>query len=179
MQIPPEQGQFMAMLVKMMDVKKALELGVFTGYSSTVVAMALPEDGLLVGCDRNTEWTKMAKDVWEKTGVAHKIDLKTGDALDTLESLLAQGEAGTFDFAFIDADKKCYLEYYELTLQLLRQGGLMVIDNMFRLGQVVDESVNDMGIQTIRALTKKMHDDDRVEISMVPIGDGVMLARKC
>jgi predicted O-methyltransferase YrrM len=178
MQISPEQGQFMALLVQLIGAKKTIELGVFTGYSALVVAAALPEDGKVVACDISKEWTDIAQKFWEKAGVKHKIDLRLAPAAETLENLIAKGEAGTFDFAFIDAEKTGYDNYYEKCLQLLRRGGLIAIDNVLQHGRVADAKANDNNTKAIRALNEKIHDDKRVSISMVQIGDGLTLVYK-
>ncbi len=177
-QIAPEQGQFMAFLVKLMGARRTLEVGVFTGYSSLVVALALPEDGQVVACDISAEWTAVARQYWDEAGVAHKVDLRLAPALETLDRLLEEGQEGSFDFAFIDADKVEYDAYYERCLQLIRPGGLIAFDNVFRHGRVADPTVTDEGTRTIRALNRKLHEDERIDLSMVPIGDGLTLARK-
>lgn len=178
MQIAPEQGQFMALLIQLLGAKKTLEIGVFTGYSALVVALALPEDGRVVACDVSEEYTAIARRYWAQAGVAHKIDLRLAPALETLDQLLAAGEANTFDFAFIDADKSGYDAYYERSLALVRSGGLIAIDNVLWSGRVADPTVTDNRTEKIRALNQKLHDDDRVSLSLVPIGDGLTLARK-
>ncbi len=178
MQISPEQGQFMALLVELIQAKKTLDIGVFTGYSALCVALALPPDGKVVGCDINVEWTKIARRFWEEAGVSDKIDLRLGPAVETLQTLIDENEAGTFDFAFIDADKKNYLEYYEKAFTLLRKGGLIAIDNVLWGGDVADPSENDENVQMIRQVNETLLLDDRVTISMLPIGDGLTLARK-
>ena len=178
MQVAPEQGQFMAMLVKLMGAKKTIELGVFTGYSSLVVALALPVDGRIVACDVNEEYTAIASRYWEKAGVADKIDLHLVPAIITLETLIAKGETETFDFAFIDADKSNYDNYYELCLQLIRPGGLIAIDNVLWGGKVAEEQVEDNRTQTMRNLNKKIYRDDRVDVSLIAIADGLTLAMK-
>jgi predicted O-methyltransferase YrrM len=178
MQISPEQGQFMGLLIELIGAKKTLEIGTFTGYSTLVVALALPEDGKIVACDINGEWTKIAKRFWDLAGVGHKIDLRLAPALETLQALLDEGGAGTFDFAFIDADKVNYPHYYELSLKLLRPGGLMAIDNVLWSGDVADPEVQDVNTVVLRALNEKVLQDMRVTMSMVPIGDGVTLVRK-
>ncbi len=178
MQIAPEQGQFMAWLVQAMGVRRALELGVFTGYSSLAVALALPPDGRLVACDIDPETTQIARRYWEQAGVAHKIDLRLAPAQTTLASLLAQGEANSYDFAFIDADKENYPTYYEQCLQLVRPGGLIMIDNVLRGGAVADPSIQDAATQAIRQLNQKLHQDERIALSMLPLADGVTLAWK-
>jgi predicted O-methyltransferase YrrM len=179
MQISPEQGQFMALLVQLMGAKKTLEVGVFTGYSALVVALALPSDGKVVACDVSEEYTTIARRYWQQAGVADKIELHIAPALETLDQLLAAGQAGTFDFAFIDADKSNYDGYYERSLQLVRSGGLVAIDNVLWSGRVADPQVQDNRTNSIRAFNQKVHEDARVNLSLVPIGDGLTLARKC
>ena len=179
MQISPEQGQFMALLVQLMGAKKTLEVGVFTGYSALVVALALPSDGKVVACDVSEEYTTIARRYWQQAGVADKIELHIAPALETLDRLLAAGQAGTFDFAFIDADKSNYDSYYERSLQLVRSGGLVAIDNVLWSGRVADPQVQDNRTNSIRAFNQKVHEDARVNLSLVPIGDGLTLARKC
>lgn len=179
MQISPEQGQLMSLLVQGLKAEKALEIGVFTGYSSLVVALALPPQGRLVACDINEDYTSIARSYWQKAGVNHKIDLRIAPALETLNQLLQEGQAETFDFAFIDADKSNYDNYYEKVLQLVRVGGLIAIDNVLWSGQVADPNITDNRTEKIRALNQKIHQDPRVTISMIPIGDGLTLALKC
>ncbi|WAL62557.1 class I SAM-dependent methyltransferase [Thermocoleostomius sinensis] len=176
MQISPEQGQFMALLVRLMAAKKTLEIGVFTGYSSLCVALALPADGQMIACDVSDEYTKIAQRYWQLAGVTDKIKLYLAPALDTLDRLLAEGQANSFDFAFIDADKSSYDAYYERTLQLVRVGGLIAIDNVLWSGKVADPTVQDSRTNAIRNLNQKIRDDDRVIPSLVPIADGLMLA---
>lgn len=178
MQIAPEQGQFMGLLVKLMGAKKTLEIGVFTGYSSLSVALALPPDGKIIACDISEEFTAIAQRYWQKAGVDHKIDLRIAPALQTLDNLLASGEKGTFDLAFIDADKANYYEYYERSLQLLRPGGLILIDNVLWDGKVADENVQDESTIAIRNFNAKLHQDQRINLSLVPIADGLTLAWK-
>ncbi|MBV6627205.1 MAG: class I SAM-dependent methyltransferase [Rivularia sp. (in: Bacteria)] len=178
MQISPEQGQFMALLVQLMGAKKALDIGVFTGYSSLVVALALPPAGKMVACDVSEEYTSIARRYWEQAGIADKIDLHIAPAIATLDKLITEGETDSFDFAFIDADKSSYDDYYERALKLIRPGGLIAIDNVLWSGRVADSQIDDNRTKKIRALNKKIHQDDRVTISMVPIGDGLTLARK-
>lgn len=178
MQISPEQGQLMALLVQLMGAKKTLEVGVFTGYSALVVALALPPDGKVVACDVSEEYTAIARRYWQQAGVADKIELHIAPALETLDHLLAAGEANTFDFAFIDADKGNYDGYYERSLQLVRSGGLVAIDNVLWSGKVADPQVQDNRTNGIRAFNQKLHQDSRVSLSLVPIGDGLTLARK-
>ncbi|MBC6478833.1 MAG: class I SAM-dependent methyltransferase [Hormoscilla sp. GM7CHS1pb] len=178
MQIAPEQGQFMALLVQLIGAKKTLEVGVFTGYSTLAVALSLPPDGKIIACDVNQEYTDIAQQYWQAAGVANMIDLRIAPALETLDRLLANGEAQTFDFAFIDADKENYQGYYERSLQLLRTGGLMAIDNVLWGGRVANPEVADRHTQAIRAFNHLLHQDERVTISMVPITDGLTLALK-
>ncbi|MBL1176403.1 class I SAM-dependent methyltransferase [Pantanalinema sp. GBBB05] len=178
MQIAPEQGQLMALLVQLIAAKKTLEIGVFTGYSALAVALALPPDGRVVACDVSEEYTTIARCYWQQAGVADKIELHLAPALETLDRLLAEGAANSFDFAFIDADKSNYDAYYERTLQLVRPGGLIAIDNVLWSGRVADPTVTDNRTQHIRALNQKMHQDSRVLISLVPIADGLTLALK-
>lgn len=177
MQISPEQGQFMALLVKLMGARNAIEVGVFTGYSALSVALALPPEGRLVACDINEEYTSVARPYWREAGVADKIDLRIAPALATLQSLLRDGEAGLYDFAFIDADKVGYDGYYEACLQLVRPGGLIVFDNTLRDGKVLERADND-DTAALQALNIKLREDQRIDISMLPLSDGVTLARK-
>ena len=178
MQIAPEQGQFMALLIKLLGARKTLEVGVFTGYSSLCVALALPSDGKIVACDVSEEYTTIASRYWQAAGVTDKIDLRIAPALDTLDQLLAAGEAGTFDFAFIDADKGNYDGYYERSLQLIRPGGLIAIDNVLWSGRVADSQTKERSTQKIRALNEKLYKDERITLSIVPIADGLTLAFK-
>jgi predicted O-methyltransferase YrrM len=178
MQIGPEQGQFMALLVRLIGARRTIEVGVFTGYSALSVALALPEDGRIVACDVNVEWTAMARKYWDKAGVASKIDLRLAPALETLDALLADGGGGRYDFAFIDADKGNYLGYYERSLALVRRGGLLAIDNTLWSGQVADPARDDKDTQAIRALNDAVHADPRVLPSLLPLGDGLTLALK-
>jgi len=178
MQIGPEQGQFMQLLVQLLRAKKTLEVGVFTGYSALWVAMGLPDDGRIVACDISEEYTAVARRYWKEAGADNKIDLRLGPALETLDELISSGETGTFDFAFIDADKTNYENYYERALQLLRAGGLIAIDNTIWSGQVADPIVQDPDTVAIRRLNEKLHDDQRVGLSMLTVGDGLTLALK-
>ncbi len=178
MQISPEQGQLMGLLLELIGAKNTLDIGVFTGYSALAAALALPANGQVVGCDINGEWTKIAKKYWEMAGMTHKIDLRLAPASQTLQALLDEGKANTFDFAFIDADKLNYPDYYEKSLLLLRQGGLIAIDNTLWDGKVADSSVTDENTQVIRKLNQALHHDDRVTLSLIPIGDGLTLLRK-
>ena len=178
MQISPEQGQFMALLVQLMGAKKTLEIGVFTGYSALAVALALPDDGKVIACDISGEYTAIAKDFWGRAGVSEKIDLRIAPALETLEKLIAEGEAESFDLAFIDADKRNYENYYERVLTLLRPGGLILIDNVLWSGKVVDPIITDKQTQAIREFNEKLHQDSRISLSVVAIADGLTLALK-
>ena len=178
MQISPEQGQFMALLVRLMGARRALEVGVFTGYSALSVALALPEDGRLVACDVSEEWTSVGRRYWQEAGVDGRIDLRIGPAVETLERLIGEGLAGSFDFAFIDADKQNYEQYYELCLELLRPGGLVAVDNVLWSGQVADDVVEDPDARAIVAFNDMISSDGRVDLSLVPIADGLTLALK-
>jgi len=178
MQISPEQAAFMQLLVKLLGVRRALEVGTFTGYSALAVAEAMPADGKLIACDVSNEWTSMGKRHWAAAGVAHKIDLKLAPAVTTLDQLLADGQANTFDFAFIDADKSNYDNYYERALKLVRVGGLIGVDNTLWSGAVVDASRQDADTKAIRALNEKVHGDSRVDVVLMPIGDGLTLCRR-
>jgi predicted O-methyltransferase YrrM len=178
MQISPEQGQFMALLVQLIGARRTIEVGTFTGYSALVVAQALPANGKVIACDVSEAFTAVARRYWARAKVAKKIDLRLAPAKQTLDRLLAAGEAGRFDFAFIDADKGNYGAYYERCLKLLRRGGLIAIDNVLWGGEVANPNANDVDTRAIRALNKKLKGDKRVSISMVPIGDGLTLARK-
>lgn len=177
MQISPEQGQFMALLVRLIGARQTIEIGVFTGYSALSVALALPEDGHLLACDISDEYTRVGRPFWEAAGVAHKIDLQLAPALTTLDARLAAGAAGHYDFAFIDADKTGYDGYYERCLQLLRRGGLIAIDNVLWSGSVA-RPAKDADTATLQALNDKLHRDERIDLSLLPIGDGLTLARK-
>lgn len=178
MQIAPEQGQFMALLVKLISARRALEIGTFTGYSSISIASALPDDGELICCDDSEEWTVMAKKHWRLAGVEDRIQLILGDASKTLRDLIDAGQTGAFDFVFIDADKQSYEDYYELSLQLLRDGGLIAVDNTLWSGDVANPANTEPGTRAIRKFNEMIRQDERVEISLVPIGDGLTLARK-
>jgi len=178
MQIGADQGMFLALLVRLIGAKKAIEIGTFTGYSALSVATALPPDGRLICCDISDEWTSIARRYWAEAGVDDKIELHLRPALETLSQLEENGGAGTFDFAFIDADKTGYDAYYEACLVLLRSGGLIAIDNVLWSGTVADLSDQKPDTVALRAITAKIRDDARVDASLVSIGDGVMLARK-
>ena len=178
MQIAPEQGQFMAMLTRLTHARKAIEVGVFTGYSGLSVARELPEDGRLVACDVSEEWTAIARRYWKEAGVDDRIDLFLAPATQTLDRLIAEGGAGTYDIAFIDADKSNYDAYYERCLTLLRRGGLIMIDNVLWGGSVIDEADQSEDTRAIRALNAKVGRDDRVSCVILPVGDGLTLAMK-
>ena len=176
MQICPEQGALMANIIRIMSAKRTIEIGTFTGYSTLVVALALPEDGEIVACDISKEWTSVGKKKWEQARVRDKIDLRIAPALETLEDLLAEGQEGTFDFAFIDADKTNYLNYYQKCLKLVRRGGVIAIDNVLWSGAVIKNDVNDVDTLAIRELNDYLVRDERVALSMVPVGDGLTIA---
>ena len=178
MQIAPEQGQFMQLLVRLMGARKTLEVGVFTGYSALAVALVLPGDGRIVACDVSEEFTAVGRRYWQEAGVEGKIDLRLAPAADTLQALLDGGQAGTYDFAFIDADKQNYDVYFERSLALVRTGGLLMIDNTLWEGEVADPAIHNPNVDAIRALNDKLHHDARVDLSLLPLADGVTLARK-
>lgn len=178
MQISAEQGQFMQMLVQLLGAVNTLEIGVFTGYSSLCTALALPAEGKIVACDINKGWTSIASRYWAEAGVAQKIDLRLAPAAQTLDGLIAEGRQGSFDFAFIDADKQNYGAYYERALLLLRRGGIVALDNVLWHGSVADASVQDEATEAIRRVNEALHQDERVSISMLPVGDGLTLAMK-
>lgn len=178
MQISPLQGQFMQLLIKLTGAKKTLEVGVFTGYSSLSVALALPPDGRIVACDVSEAFTGVARRYWAEAGVSDKIDLRLGPAVETLDALLAEGQAATFDFAFIDADKEHYVTYYERALQLVRPGGLIAVDNVLWGGAVADPDDTERDTESIRALNQLVLRDERVDECLLPIGDGLTLSRK-
>lgn len=178
MQICPEQGALMANLVRLISAKKAIEVGTFTGYSALAVALALPEDGYLLACDISEEFTSIGKPYWEEAGVSENIDLQISPAIETLESKIEGGESNTYDFAFIDADKINYLNYYELCLDLIRPGGVIAIDNVLWGGSVIDSARTDEDTKAIREINDFIVSDKRVNISMIPVGDGVTLAVK-
>ncbi len=178
MQTSPDQAQFMALVAEMIGARRYLEVGVYTGYSALAVALVLPSDGEVVACDVSAEWTAIGRRYWAEAGVAGKIDLRLAPAADTLAALIAEGRGGTFDLAFIDADKTGYDAYYEATLTLLRPGGVVMLDNMFQDGRVADPAATGPSIEAIRALNAKLRDDARVSVSLLSIGDGLTLARK-
>ncbi|MBC7987977.1 MAG: class I SAM-dependent methyltransferase, partial [Luteimonas sp.] len=180
MQISPEQGQLLALLVKLIGARRTIEIGVFTGYSALAVALALPADGAVLACDVSDEFTRVGRPYWQRAGVADKIHLVLEPALHTLDARIAAGEQGRYDFAFIDADKSNYDGYYERCLRLLRQGGLIAIDNTLWSGKVTEpvDASNDPDTAALQALNLKLRDDARVDMSLLPIGDGLTLARK-
>jgi predicted O-methyltransferase YrrM len=187
MQIPPEQGQFMSFLVKALGVKKALEVGTYTGYSALCIALAMPDDGRIIACDINEKWADIGRKYWQEAGVAHKINFRFGKAVRTLDALIQSGESGSFDFIFIDADKFNYDQYYERSLNLMRPGGVMAIDNVLLFGSVADAGVldadlrkriTDADIDAMRKLNAKIRNDSRVDETMLPIADGLTLVRK-
>jgi caffeoyl-CoA O-methyltransferase len=178
MQTSPEQGQFLHVLTRIIGARKALEVGVFMGYSSTWVALALPAEGRIVACDVSEQYTSRARKTWQEAGVESKIDLRIAPALETLDGLIAQGRSGQFDFAFIDADKANYANYYERALKLLRKGGVIAVDNVLWDGSVIDESDHDADTEAIRAFNRRLHADERVALTLVPLGDGLTLACK-
>jgi caffeoyl-CoA O-methyltransferase len=178
MQISPEYGQFMGLLMQLMGARRTLEVGVFTGYSSLAVALALPPEGRIVACDISEEFTSVARRYWKEAGVDHMIDLRLKPAMETLHELLSEGQRGRFDFAFLDADKTGYEGYYECALELLRPGGIVMVDNVLWSGRLIDESDQTSDTRALRAFNKKLLADSRVSLSMLPLGDGVTLALK-
>jgi caffeoyl-CoA O-methyltransferase len=178
MQTSPEQGQFLQLMARLVGARKTLEVGVFMGYSSTWVALALPPGGKIIACDVSEEYTSRARQTWAQAGVTEKIDLRLAPALATLDGLLESGHAGTFDFAFIDADKANYANYYERALALLRPGGLIAIDNVLWDGAVANPADTEPSTEAIRAFNRKLHDDSRIALSLATIGDGLSLACK-
>jgi predicted O-methyltransferase YrrM len=178
MQISPEQGRLMSLLIKATGARHALEIGVFTGYSSICVAQALPRDGSLIACDRNEKWVGIARRYWKEAGVDNKIELRLGPALETLEALIAEGKQEGFDFIFIDADKENYAHYYERSLVLIRKGGLIAVDNVLWSGRVANPDENDKSTVAIREFNEMLYRDARIELSVIPIGDGLTLALK-
>ena len=178
MQISPDQGQFMALLIEIMGAKLTLEIGTFTGYSALAVARALPKDGRIVACDMSKEYTDVAQRYWKEAGVAEKIELRIGPGVRSLDALIKEGKKGAFDFAFIDADKENYIEYYRRCLTLVRQGGIIAVDNVLWNGAVIDRSNGESTTLAIRAFNAAISKDERIALSMIPIGDGLTLARK-
>ncbi len=178
MRVPQEQGQLLYFLIRMLNAGKVMELGVFTGYSTLWMASALADGGRLVAIDKRDDWRELAETHWDEAGVGEKIDFRVGRAEHVMQDLLKAGEGGSFDLVFVDADKKSYTKYYELALQLLRTGGVMVFDNMLRLGDVIDPEVNDPAVNDIRALNERLRNDDRIVVSMLPFSDGLTLVLK-
>jgi caffeoyl-CoA O-methyltransferase len=177
-QIPPEQGQLLQLLIRMTGARRAIEVGVFTGYSSLAMALALPPDGRIVACDISEEYTRTARRYWAEAGVAGKIDLRIAPAQETLNGLIAAGDGGAFDFVFIDADKTGYSGYYEQCLNLIRSGGVIALDNMLSRGRVLDASAEDSDVAALRKMNEFIHGDDRVDALLLPLGDGLTLAVK-
>ena len=178
MQLLPEQGQLLRWLVELIDARRTLEVGTFTGYSAACAALAMGERGSVVACDVNDEWTQIARRYWEQLGVASRIDLRLAPAADTLDALLSEGQAGSFDLAFIDADKDSYPQYYELCSELVRAGGVVAVDNALWRGRVADPAHSDSATEAVREVTRRIFSDARVSATLVPIGDGLILARK-
>ena len=178
MQIAPEQGALMQLLVRLLGAKRYLEIGTFTGYSALCIALAMPRDGRLVCCDVSEEWTAIARRFWSKAGVSRKVSLRLAPALETLDDLLRKGQAGRFDLAFIDADKVNYGNYFERCLKLVRRGGLIAVDNTLWYGRVAEPAIRDADTRAIRAFNRRLKRDRRVDAALVPIGDGLTLARK-
>lgn len=178
MQVPAEQGQLLQLLIKATGARRTIEVGVFTGYSSLAVALALPEGGRIVACDVSDEWTQTARRYWTEAGVAHKIDLRIGPASETLDALIAKGQAGQFDFAFIDADKPGYARYYEQCLELVRPRAIIALDNMLQRGKVMDAEETEPNVAALRKLNDFIHQDERVDALLLPFGDGLTLAVK-
>jgi len=178
MQIAPEQGQFIALLLQLIKAKKTLDIGVFMGYSSLVMALTLPTDGTVVACEKNEEYAAIARHWWQQAGVLDKVELRVAPAKETLHHLIEIGASETFDFALIDADKSNYDIYYEQALQLIRSGGLIAIDNVLWSGRVAEPQIPDNRTKKLHALNQKLHQDKRITLSLVPIGDGLTLARK-
>ena len=177
MQISPDEGALLALLVRLIGARRTIEAGTFTGYSALAVALALPDEGRVVACDVSAEWTGIARKFWQEAGVAHKIDLRLAPALETMDALLAQGGSGTFDFAFLDAVKTEYAEYLEHVVRLLRPGGLLAVDNVLWSGRVADAAVRDTDTRALRSFNTALHQDERFDIAMVPVADGLTLAR--
>ncbi len=178
MQIAPEQGQFMGLLVKLMGARRILEIGTFTGYSSLCMAMALPVHGRITTCDISEEWTNIAQRYWDEAGVDNRVELHLGPALDTIDKLLAEGQERKFDLVFIDADKENYVGYYEYSLKLLRPGGLVLVDNVLWSGKVIEAEMQDKDTVAIRSFNDYLKNDDRITLSMIPLADGLTLAVK-
>ncbi len=178
MQIAPEQGQFMQWLIRLMGARRGIEVGVFTGYSSLCAALAMPEDGYLLACDVSEAWTDVARRYWVQAGVAEKIELRLAPATRTLDTELGTGLAGSYDYAFIDADKTNYIAYYERCLELLRPGGVILVDNVLWSGAVADAANQEEDTVALRAFNEYLHGDERIDLSMLPLADGLSLCRK-
>ncbi|MFD7028335.1 O-methyltransferase [Streptomyces sp. NPDC059917] len=178
MQVMAEEGQFLALLVGLVGARNVLEIGTFTGYSTLCMARALPSDGRLITCDISDKWPGIAQEYWDKAGISDRIDVRIGNATDTMAELVTAGAAGTFDFVFIDADKANYRSYYDAAIELVRPGGLIVIDNTLFFGRVIDPSAQDADSVAVRELNLFLRDDERVEISLLPVADGITLVRK-
>lgn len=178
MQIAPEQAQFLQFLLRLIGARRTIEVGVYTGYSALATAEVLPPSGEIVACDVSEEYTQVARRYWKEAGIDHMIDLRIAPAADTLDALLDDGQAGTFDFSFIDADKETYDTYYEQSLELLRPGGVIALDNVFRDGRVAEPNPEDESVRAIQELNEKLHTDERVDLTMIPVADGVTLAMK-
>lgn len=178
MQIAPEQGQFMGLLVKLMSARLVLEIGTFTGYSSLCMAMALPPHGRVITCDINKEWTAIARRYWTEARVENRVELRLGAALDTLDTLLAEGHERKFDLVFIDADKENYIGYYEYSMKLLRPGGLVLVDNVLWSGKVIEPDMQDVNTAAIRGFNEYVKNDSRITLSIIPIADGLTLGVK-
>jgi len=177
-QIAPEQGQFMALLVELIGAERCIEVGTFTGYSALAVALALPDDGELIACDISDEYPSIGRPFWEEAGVVHKIDLRLAPGIETLNALIAEGRSGDFDFVFIDAEKQTYPDYFDRAVDLVRTGGLIAVDNVLWGGSVADPANTKSTTEAIRVLNRKVQADERVTMSLVPIGDGLLVARK-
>ncbi len=178
MQISPEQGQLLAFLVRLMDARAIIEVGTFTGYSALSMALAMSDGGRIIACDVSEEWTRVARRYWTRAGVGGRIELRLAPALETLDGLIAGGKAGRFDLGFVDADKERYRDYFERLLVLLRPGGVVAVDNVLWSGSVINPEKQDADTQAIRAFNRALRNDERVDLSLVPIGDGLTLARK-
>lgn len=178
MQIAPEQGQFMALLARLIGARRAIEIGVFTGYSALCLAQAMPSDGRLLACDISEQWTDIARRYWAEAGLTERIELVLAPALETLQRRLSAGEGGRYDLAFIDADKAAYQDYYEACLELLRPGGLVLVDNVLWSGRVADPGDADADTRALRMFNAALQDDQRIDLSMLPVADGLTLARK-
>lgn len=178
MQILPDQGQLMQLLARLIGARRCIEIGTYTGYSALVVALALPEDGRLITCDVSEEWTRVARSFWKEAGVAERIELRLQPALKTLDELLASGEKGRFDFAFIDADKPAYIDYYERLLELVRSGGLILADNTLWSGRLADPHDDEENTRALRKFNEQVHRDERIDLALLPVGDGLTVMRK-